>query len=144
VSTHPNSRTNENRAGTTYRKTVDVNDFLTLQRTGATAAVIAERLGVTPRTVVRLRSRHGVAQPYARHAPVNDEWKARVKDLLDDGASISDVCRTLDTTHDTVKRYFPDAGWTKTMASHYARAVRTANETLRRNGHEPFKNLDHK
>lgn len=141
--THYNARTNEGRKGARYRGTVNVNDFLRLQRSGKTANQIAESLGCTPRTVVRLRSRHGLAQPYHRPTPIDEQWKARAKALLDDGASISEVCRTLNTTFDTVKKHFPDAGWTPTEAAQYARAVRTANDALRAAGHAPLPALHH-
>lgn len=141
--THYNARTNEGRKGATYKTSTKLNEerFLQLQREGCSAAVIADRLGVTPRTVQRHRVRLGVAQTTTYKGPVTEEWKAKAKAMVDDGCSISEVARTLGSTHDTVKRHFPHAGWDASKVGEYARMMRTLKKALRQQGQTPLKPL---
>lgn len=139
--THYNSRTNEGRKGATYRPRFTDERFLDLQRQGCSASVMADRLGVTPRTIQRHRVRLGVAQEASHNGPISPQLKARIKEMLDDGASISEVSRTLGCTHETIKRHFPDAGWDPRTVGEYARMMRTLKKALKRQGQAPLKPL---
>lgn len=74
-----------------------------------TAAEIAARLGITPRTVTRARRAAGIAQQ--KPPPMSDDEKRAAQRLLDDGASYHDVANTLGRAADTIKRNLPGYTW---------------------------------
>lgn len=81
-----------------------------LTRQGLSAAVIAEMLHVTARTVARDRVDMGIAQPGPRYMTSEELEAARV--MLEDGCSYGEVVRTLGRTYETLKRHLPGYGWT--------------------------------
>lgn len=78
-----------------------------LTREGLSAREIGERIGITERSVCRARRRLGLSKTAARGMSLAE--RALAQSLLDDGASITEVARTLGRAGDTIKRHFPDA-----------------------------------
>lgn len=99
------------------RHLVDVELFLQLDAGGLSAAVIADRMKTTPRTVQRLRARTGRARPSAAVMPQSArEVAAKV---IEDGGSVAEAARTVGASSTTVYRWFPDAPrFTPAMAGH--------------------------
>lgn len=94
-----------------------------------TVAEVAERLGVTTRTVERLRARHGVAGPPRPTRPLSDH--DRVAQLLEDGCSAAEAGRTVGVSRSTVLRWFPDAPrFTHVQAGEASVLARLAREVL--------------
>lgn len=78
-----------------------------LTRQGLSARQIADRVGMTTRTVCRARRRMGLSKPIApRMSPAE---LTLAQSLLDDGASIEETARTLGRAHATITHHFPDA-----------------------------------
>jgi DNA invertase Pin-like site-specific DNA recombinase len=107
-----------------------VDEIITLTRNGLSARTIANRLGVTPRTVVRWRSKRGASKGPG-YPPVTKERLAQAKALLEDGASRSEVQRTLHISEYTLKRNFPGCGWSSEESIRFAVAMRQANRRMR-------------
>jgi DNA-binding CsgD family transcriptional regulator len=68
-------------------------EVVRLTAKGMSATQIAERLGVHYRTVVRYRTRAGVAQPVRN--PWTESELQRCESLLADGCSLAEVARTV-------------------------------------------------
>ncbi len=81
-----------------------------LTRQGLTAGQIADRLGVTTRTVVRYRNRTGVSQKTS--GLLTQQEIDLAKSLLDDGCSYEETARTVRCSASTLKRRFPGKGMT--------------------------------
>lgn len=75
-----------------------------LTRGGYTAPQIAAIVGVTERTVQRVRGRRGVAKPFCGNPLTADEIR-RAADMLDDGASYGEVARTLGRNVATLRKH---------------------------------------
>ncbi|QWY84638.1 helix-turn-helix DNA binding domain protein [Microbacterium phage Footloose] len=103
-------------------------DFLRCEQSGMTAAQIAERYGVTIRSVSRWRTRLGVNHlPPAYVRPPSD--RALVERLLDEGCSFSEAARTVGVHRSTIVRWFPDREpWSKSEAGKFAAIVRRYGE----------------
>lgn len=86
-------------------------------RRGESAALIASRLGCTPRTVVRIRAALGIAKPAPHSSWMTPDEVERARALLDDGASCTEVARTLGRDSTTILKRFPQYRWTKTEAA---------------------------
>lgn len=111
----------------------DEDVFLWCERSGMSARGIAERFGVTTRTVVRWRNRMHLS-----HAPATerhpDEDREIARRLLEDGCSFLEAARTVGVSQWTIRRWFPDAtAWTKQQASEHAAFIRRMNRTIERN-----------
>jgi DNA-binding CsgD family transcriptional regulator len=92
--------------------------LIELAKAGVTAPVIAERLGISLRTVHRRRAKLGyglgVGQP-----PIHERILVEAAKLIADGASHNEVARTLSIHRKTVAKYFPGTGWgVKEMSAH--------------------------
>jgi len=92
--------------------------LIELTKWGVTAPVIAERLGISVRTVHRRRTQLGyglgVGQP-----PIHERILVEAAKLIADGASHQEVARTLGIHRKTVAKYFPGTGWgPKEMSAH--------------------------
>lgn len=88
-----------------------------LTRDGFTLDQIAERLGVTHRTVSRDRLALGIAQP-AVPSFTDDEYR-RARALIDDGYSLMEVARTLHRDVNTICKRFKGQGWTPAQTGQY-------------------------
>lgn len=106
---------------------VDKLHFLMRHQEGLSAAQLADIFHISTRHVARLRRELGVAQPAPHSARRMDaEWKAKAGALLDEGAPIKEVARTLGCDEYTVHRHFPGRGWDKTAVGQHGKAVRDA------------------
>ena len=76
-----------------------------LTKLGKSANEIAVIVGVTPRTVSRIRVRREIAQPL-NIVPFTEEEKERARKLLSDGASYREVAKTLGRPYPTVATKF--------------------------------------
>ena len=85
---------------------------------GASAGEISLALGITKRTVQRIRVRMGVGQPPAR--PVTEEEFAAAEVMLKDGASICEVARTLGRDDGAFIRRFPQYKWGRSQVAQSA------------------------
>jgi IS30 family transposase len=90
---------------------------VTLTQQGWSLGDIAERLGVTDRTVARDRLACGIAHPKA--PPMSTDELAQAQQLLDDGASYLEVARSLGRNHQTIAQRFPGQGWTAEQTGQY-------------------------
>lgn len=86
---------------------------------GMTAGEIAEKLGVTRRTVTRLRIRGGVSERPSSRLDADELNTARR--LLDEGCSYTEVARTLGRSHSTISRHFPARGASPEQAAELRR-----------------------
>ena len=84
-----------------------------LTRQGHSAAEIAGILGVTKRTVQRARERRGVQQKDHSVSPMTEAERARALELFADGASVTEVARTLGRAPKTIYRHFGEYSWSK-------------------------------
>jgi IS30 family transposase len=100
----------------------------TLTRAGQTALQIADELGVTPRTVQRIRSVVGIAKP--KPPPLADDEKRIARVLLDDGASITEAARTIGRSQRALRDAFPGRGWTQQQSGAYSHIMRRFQEVL--------------
>lgn len=111
--------------------TVDKLHFLMRHQEGLSAAQLADIFHISTRHVARLRRELGVAQPAPHSARrMGPEWKAKAGALLDEGAPVQEVARTLGCNESTVNRHFPGRGWDKSTVGRHAKAIRNANEEL--------------
>ncbi|QTF82295.1 hypothetical protein SEA_ZIGGYZOO_51 [Gordonia phage ZiggyZoo] len=93
-----------------------------LTRAGLSAAEIALRLNITPRTVVRQRALAGVSKPtYPR---LTEEQLATARRLIDEGAPYKEVARTIGCCQSTVAQRFPGRGWTRKQIDEWRRERR--------------------
>lgn len=98
--------------------------IVTLTKQGRTAREIADQLGVTPRTVVRHRKAAGISKPGPREFTARETLRAI--ELLDDGASYSEVARTLGRGYKAVRNNAPGYPlWDKQKAAETASLART-------------------
>lgn len=97
-----------------------------LTQKGKTTLGIAVRLGISERTVTRLRQRAG-ASLSGPVVPYPAEVWERAEEMLDDGASRAEVARTLGMNYSTVRYHFPDRGWTPEQRRAHAQQMRTMN-----------------
>jgi len=94
---------------------VDYDRMSELDGQRKSAAEIAAALGCDVRTVTRWRRDVRRTQPLAPHQGhrLTPERLTQAQALLDDGASLSEVRRTLGTTFRTLHHHFPGHnGWT--------------------------------
>lgn len=99
-----------------------------LTRAGSSTLAIAVRLGVSERTVTRLRRRAGVSECGAAVPHPPEVWEL-VERLLADGASRAEAARTAGISYSVVRARFPDAAWTREQVWDYARQVKLLNQS---------------
>lgn len=99
-------------------------EYARMHRPDLSAAEAAQLLGVTPRTIVRIRARLGVSQPTSGGAVrPSPERLAEIEARLDDGWSVREIERTYGTTWRTIAAHFPGRSWTRSQAGKHARLV---------------------
>ena len=103
-----------------------------LTRQGHSAAEISQFLGITKRSVTRIRRETGVAQTAVNVQPMTDDELRRAAELLDDGCSYSEVGRTLGRSGGTIRAHFPGRGWPRGEGSRLACFNRWAKEQARK------------
>jgi IS30 family transposase len=115
-------------AGFGQAKVAQVRDsVIELTEAGVTVKVIAERLGVTDRTVTRIRTRHYGGHPKAW--PLDEHEREIAEKMLDDGCSYLEVGKTLGRNQMTISRAFPGRGWPPRQRGEY-RAARMRAQKL--------------
>lgn len=77
---------------------------------GYSAREIAQELGIDRINVIRHRKALGIAMTPAKH--LTDEQVEQARLLIEDGASIAEVARTVGCSHWAIKHRWPDAAWT--------------------------------
>jgi len=97
-----------------------------MDREGVRTDIIAQRLGITTRTVTRYRERMG-ALLQAPKQPFTDEERAIAEKMLDDGCSYTEITRTLGrgSLH-AVRKNFPGRGWTRQQTGEWGMLMRYA------------------
>ena len=97
-----------------------------LTKTGWSAAKIADQLGCTERTVIRVRVSLGITQPLSPNASlrISPERLERARLLIEDGASHNEVRRTLGVNAETLLRHFPGTQWSRAEVASFTRSVR--------------------
>ncbi|QAY16177.1 helix-turn-helix DNA binding domain protein [Arthrobacter phage Sonali] len=112
--------------------------FLRLNAEGLSLDLMAERLGVTVRTISRYREEYGLSQAHpGQNFRPTEEWIAEVRALAEEGMPIAEICRMKGTTWATIKRNVPDIQvWDASTVGKHGAAVRHTNRALRRQGHQ--------
>jgi hypothetical protein len=102
-------------------------EVVRLTALGFSAAQIAVWLGISARHVQRCRAAAGITQPCA--TPLTADEIARAEQMLDDGASLKEVARTLGRCREAIERRFPGRAWTPTQVAEW-RHMKRALEAL--------------
>lgn len=97
--------------------------YLELLAAGHSVPQAAGKLGVTERTIHRIKAELGV-----RHGPPPNPRKTpeelrQIEELLEDGCSYKETARTLRINEQTIRRNFPGRGWTPHEAGKYSRML---------------------
>jgi IS30 family transposase len=100
-----------------------------LTRKGFMVTEISALLGVAERTVTRDRVARGCAEP--RWIAVTGRELLRAKEMLDDGASYSEVGRTLGRAPQSISRHLPGYQWTREQAVQAATLGRRMSKLMR-------------
>ncbi|MBW4096254.1 MAG: hypothetical protein HIU81_13275 [Acidobacteria bacterium] len=113
----------------------DVSELADLVNMGRTRTQIANRFDVSTRTVSRWLLKYGINEPSPTNGRrITPEHLAEAIQLFDDGASQSEVARTVGISAETLGRHLPGRKWDQSTAGSMARAVRLANEQMRKRG----------
>lgn len=117
---------------------IDYERVVDLTRQGLSAAVIAEKLHCTRRTVERARKAMGVS---AQRSPIR-EWSpsevAVASRLFDDGASAAEVGRTLGRSPTSVIARFPGRQWPVKQTALFAGECSRIARAMRRQDSSTF------
>lgn len=99
---------------------------LTLE--GKTASQIAELVGCNMRTISRARKATGTAHTIPEFAgyPINAERLEQIRLMVEDGAPVAEIERTLGTSHKTITRYFPGSSWSREQISAHTADIQRA------------------
>lgn len=112
----------------------DVDAIVRLRKAGVRTRDIAERLGVSERTVVRHMTANGLTRPLPGPLDPSPAWLPEADALLSEGMSFREVGATLDVPEHHVGIYFPGRGWTPQQVGSHGLAVMKANRKLRAAG----------
>lgn len=85
----------------------DQERVVAMTRQGVPTREIAAILGVCERTITRIRVQAGCARKYQ---PITPENLKLARNLLEDGASYSEVARTIGCSHERLSTRFPGYG----------------------------------
>lgn len=108
-----------------------------LTRQGLSTRQIAERLGVSHRTVTRARRHTGTSLGPAECRPrYTPEFLAKVDQHLTDGWSLVEIARTYGVGEQNIGKHFPGRGWTKEQASELAVMRKAENRLMRALDHQ--------
>ncbi|GAS92653.1 Gp64 [Mycolicibacterium brisbanense] len=116
------------RAHTARFTKFSIERVVELTKQNYSAPQIATILGCTTRHVVRLRAKAGIAKPAP--LPLNAEQVVIAERLLDDGASLTEVARTIGRSPRTVQARFRGRGFTHSQIGQYSQLMRA----MRRRG----------
>lgn len=97
-----------------------------LTKLGWSAAAIARDQHSSERQITRIRSSLKLSQPVPENAgkPLSPERLEAMRLLVEDGASVGEIMRTLKCSDDTVKKYFPDAARDQSEWAHLWGSIR--------------------
>lgn len=109
----------------------DHDEAVRLYSEGVTAAVIAERLGVSERAVRVQVAKHGLTQPVKEFT---DSEYRRADELLREGYSFTAVAGMLARAHSTIAKHFPGRGMSVADAAQAGVLARKANRVYRKLG----------
>lgn len=94
-----------------------------LSRAGVSIPRIMETVGLSRTSVVRIRRQHGLSR---RQRPRLSEAQVdQARELLDDGAPISEVVRTLGCGRYQIDSRFPGRAWTIAQCIDHLRTLRS-------------------
>ncbi|MFV8049764.1 hypothetical protein [Mycobacterium sp. 48b] len=103
----------------------DENRIVELTKQDQSAALIAEIIGTTKRTVQRVRSRRHATVSQRRYPhQLTAEQISTAEQLLDDGASYAEVGRTIGIDPQSVQLRWPNRGWTPQMRGQHSAFIR--------------------
>lgn len=103
----------------------DLDEFARLDAEGTPDAELAVRFGCSKATVIRTRKRLGLPP---RRTFYSQEELARFAELLADGWSHAEICRTTGVDDETLRRHFPGSAWTYRERDEYVRTLRKCGE----------------
>lgn len=106
---------------------IDVERVVLLTRAGWSIPRIAAEMGICEKSVSRGRRQGGISQPGRCCPPLDDRERAIAERLLEDGASYSDVARTIGCDRETVRRNWPGRGWSRQQVLEFMWAHRHAS-----------------
>lgn len=92
---------------------IDVERVVLLTQAGWSIPRIAEEMGICEKSVSRGRREAGISLPGRCSPALDEQQRATAERLLDDGASYSDVARTIGCDRETVRRNWPGRGWSR-------------------------------
>lgn len=95
---------------------------LELTQIGLTARVIGDVLGCSKRGVERSRKRLGITTPAAPR--MTEAELTRAEELLAEGASLSEVSRTIGRSTSGVQKRFAGRGWTREQIGEHVAMLR--------------------
>lgn len=110
----------ENHYAAAYQK------FLELD-TGQPGSILGPLCGVDPSTVLRWR-REGEKRPLAHWS--NIEGNETIETMLNDGASIAEIARTLGHSADKLYRRFPGRSWKRDQVMEFLNLMREQGKIL--------------
>lgn len=84
---------------------------------GQPSRYLAKILGVTFVTILQWRRRE--TRPDWRKIRTSDLMIQKIEDMLNDGASHSEISRTLGVGGETIKKYFPGTAWSMEQTIDY-------------------------
>lgn len=93
-----------------------------LSRSGCSIAEICNATGLSRTSVVRIKNQRGLSKPQRRQL-TTDEIE-RAKALLDDGASIAEVVRTLGCGRSQIDDRFPGRAWPLSRTLEHQKSLR--------------------
>ena len=112
----------------------DRDEIGRLTKAGWSAAKIADQLGCTERTVVRVRAGLGITQPVPPNSSlrISSERLERARLLIEDGVSHIEVRRTLGVNEATLMRHFPGTQWSRAEVTSFTRSLRAFSKQERK------------
>lgn len=99
-----------------------------LHNAGLSAAQIGDQLDRSARTIARWRVRLGLSDvPPGYGLPISPAKLAQVRQMVEDGASHTQIAATLHVSRGTLSKFFPGTGWDRRQGGTYAQMVRALN-----------------
>lgn len=112
--------------------TADWEQIAKLHAEGKSASQIARLVGCTARTVVRWRAANGLSDPPSPFAGtrISSERLEAVRRMVEDGASVNEIQRTLHVWRPTIIKYFPEARWSRGQTAEFIATARRFNQII--------------
>lgn len=113
----------------------DYDYIIELLGKGMLYSEIARRVGCSERVVDRIVAKHPELSRGPVNPPLTDAELARAKEMLEDGASYTEVSRTLGRNGRNLQRRLPGYSWTPEQVLEHARLIRQMNSLFRDSTH---------